>query len=131
MGILMMRAEVGGISFISTEDIEQNSRWSDVAPNGYYQRPLTQYVHIGPDGQVVSKALDMPTPGPEPGIPIIAHGKPGYMLIVDFAGRKHWLGEGFARHLGGRLKDHEAMRTHLEAADGLEERGELHQAMNS
>lgn len=50
------------------------------------------------------------------------------MLIVDVAGRKRWV-KGF-HFLCGRFRDHKPVDTRLDAADGHEERGERHQAMD-
>ena len=58
----------------------------------------------------------------------MAHGKPGYMLVGDVAGRKRWMRGG--RVLGNRLRDLDEVQTHLEAANALPEREQL-QAMNS
>ncbi|KAH6974809.1 hypothetical protein EDB80DRAFT_900317 [Ilyonectria destructans] len=115
--------EVNGVSFISAEDIEQA-----VAPNGYYQGRSNRTLHVTPWGKVVRETLNTTPPGPARNIWLLGHGLPGYMLIVDVAGRKRWVKD--FRFLGGRFRDHEPVDTRLDAADGQEERGERRQAMN-
>ncbi len=62
----------------------------------------------------------------------MGHGIPGAILITDVTGRKRWLpSQGGARVLRDRVTDDKTVRAHLEAASGLEKRGELLQAINS
>ncbi|KFY33132.1 hypothetical protein V495_08405 [Pseudogymnoascus sp. VKM F-4514 (FW-929)] len=111
---------LGGISFISAEDIERF-----LAPNGYFQGPPTKLWHVDPHGTVVGEAEDIPW---DLGPTITGHGIPGYLLVSDVAGRKRWMQR--ARVLGNRLGDLDEVKAKLKAAAAMVEKDKL-RAMNS
>ncbi|KFX92237.1 hypothetical protein O988_07360 [Pseudogymnoascus sp. VKM F-3808] len=113
---------LGGISFISAEDIERA-----VAPNGYFQGTPTTYMQADADGTPIGEPIDAPwSSGPT--LPILGHGKPGYILAGDVAGRKRWMRK--ARVIINRLAILDEVKAQLEASVSLPE-NDLHKIMHS
>ncbi|KAJ2990720.1 hypothetical protein NUW58_g2811 [Xylaria curta] len=149
--------ELVGVSFISAEDIgrlvapngyieEMQSHYLSI-PSGLDEDTVKKSLETVPAVGVtqtkpdqgalnVTRQYDIPQKGPESDktpvqrLIIAAHGRPGFAQMNDVSGRKRWVTGEALGHILNAMNEVPGVRAYFEAADRLESRGEIRQAMN-